>query len=77
MKWAGFEDSHSTWEPASNIKPFIVHYYEGGLNKNAQFFIMFFAIPGDSSRLGGRLPKPTIKYSREAGEGEWVHYIEV
>ena len=32
---------------------------------------------GDAARLGGPLPKPTIRYSRQAGEGEWFHYIEV
>ena len=36
-----------------------------------------FSYVGDAARLGGPLPKPTIRYSRQAGEGEWFHYIEV
>ena len=39
------------------------------------FFLILYV--GDAARLGGPLPKPTIRYSRQAGEGEWFHYIEV
>ena len=43
-------------------------------NNEIVFLILYV---GDAARLGGPLPKPTIRYSRQAGEGEWFHYIEV
>ena len=54
-----------------------VNEKNGWRRKEAFFYIVLSAIVGDSSRLGGPLPKPTIKASRQAGEGEWFHYIEV
>ena len=44
--------------------------------RNLQIMKLFYYV-GDAARLGGPLPKPTIRYSRQAGEGEWFHYIEV
>ena len=38
---------------------------------------MVILIAADLTRLGGPLPRPTIKHSREAGPGNWYHYIEV
>ena len=27
VKWTGYTNEHSTWEPANNLKPFITSYY--------------------------------------------------
>ena len=74
MKWAGYDASQYMYMFSQVVE--YLQLFMAFKTRHLQIMKLFSYV-GDAARLGGPLPKPTIRYSRQAGEGEWFHYIEV